>query len=48
MTEAVARGLSKIDVTVLLPIPTSDWTVENLEQQIAAVRQQYVDTLASW
>ena len=35
---------AKIEVKVLPPIPTSDWTVTNLDQHIAGVRQQYVDT----
>ena len=39
---------AKIDVKVLPPIPTSDWTVKNLDQRIGAVRQQYLDALASW
>ena len=39
---------SKIDVKVLPPISTSDWTVKNLDEKIAAVRQQYLDALASW
>jgi len=37
-----------VDVVVLPPIPTSAWTLKNLEQKIASVRQQYVDTLADW
>jgi putative phosphoserine phosphatase/1-acylglycerol-3-phosphate O-acyltransferase len=39
---------AKIDVKILPPITTSDWTVKNLDQKIVAVRQQYLDTLANW
>jgi HAD superfamily hydrolase (TIGR01490 family) len=37
-----------VDVAVLPPIDVSDWTVAELDDRIAAVRQQYVDTLARW
>ena len=37
-----------IDVKVLRPIPTSDWTVKTLDRRIAGVRQQFLDTLANW
>jgi putative phosphoserine phosphatase/1-acylglycerol-3-phosphate O-acyltransferase len=37
-----------IDVAVLEPIPTDDWTVEDLDAHVAEVRQRYVDTLENW
>lgn len=37
-----------IEVTVLPPVATSDWKVKDLDDRIAEVRQQYVDTLANW
>jgi putative phosphoserine phosphatase / 1-acylglycerol-3-phosphate O-acyltransferase len=37
-----------VDMRVLPPIPTDDWTVKNLPQKIAGVRQQYIVTLADW
>jgi putative phosphoserine phosphatase/1-acylglycerol-3-phosphate O-acyltransferase len=37
-----------VDVAVLDPVPTDDWTVEKLDQHIAEVRQQFVDTLDKW
>jgi putative phosphoserine phosphatase/1-acylglycerol-3-phosphate O-acyltransferase len=37
-----------IDVTILDPIDTSAWTRENLDEQIAAVRRLYLDTLERW
>ena len=37
-----------VDVAVFPPIPVDDWTVENLPERIAAVRQLYLDTLADW
>jgi putative phosphoserine phosphatase/1-acylglycerol-3-phosphate O-acyltransferase len=37
-----------VDVAVLPPIPVTDWTLEDLDERIAAVRQLFVDTLADW
>jgi putative phosphoserine phosphatase / 1-acylglycerol-3-phosphate O-acyltransferase len=37
-----------VDVVVYPPIPTDDWTVENLPDRIAEVRQLYLDTLKDW
>jgi putative phosphoserine phosphatase / 1-acylglycerol-3-phosphate O-acyltransferase len=34
-----------IDVTVLEPIPTGDWTAGQLDKRVAEVRQLFVDTL---
>ena len=39
---------AKVDVKVLPPVPTTDWTLDDLDQRIAGVRQQFVDTLADW
>jgi putative phosphoserine phosphatase/1-acylglycerol-3-phosphate O-acyltransferase len=30
------------------PIPTDDWTDDDLDQRIADVRRLYLDTLADW
>ena len=38
----------KVDVAVFPPIPTDDWTTENLDERIAEVRQLYLDTLKDW
>ena len=38
----------KVDVAVFPPISVQDWTLENLPEHIAAVRQLYLDTLANW
>jgi putative phosphoserine phosphatase/1-acylglycerol-3-phosphate O-acyltransferase len=38
----------KVDVAVFPPIPTDDWTTENLGERIAEVRQLYLDTLKDW
>ncbi|OMB95118.1 transferase [Mycobacterium sp. NS-7484] len=38
----------KVDIAVYPPIPVDDWTVDNLGDRIAEVRQIYLDTLASW
>jgi putative phosphoserine phosphatase / 1-acylglycerol-3-phosphate O-acyltransferase len=37
-----------VDVAVFPPIPTDDWTTENLNERIAEVRQLYLDTLRDW
>ena len=37
-----------VDVVVHPPIPTDDWTDEDLDARIAEVRAQYLDTLANW
>jgi putative phosphoserine phosphatase/1-acylglycerol-3-phosphate O-acyltransferase len=37
-----------VDVVVYPPIPVDGWTVENLPQRIAEVRQLYLDTLKNW
>lgn len=37
-----------VDIAVYPPIPVDDWTVENLTERIAEVRQIYLDTLKSW
>jgi putative phosphoserine phosphatase/1-acylglycerol-3-phosphate O-acyltransferase len=37
-----------VDVAVFPPIPTDDWTTENLDERIAEVRQLYLDTLKDW
>jgi len=37
-----------VDVAVLPPIPTDDWTLDDLQDRIAGVRQLYLDTLADW
>lgn len=37
-----------VQVVVHEPIPTHDWTVERLDDQVATVRQLYLDTLDHW
>jgi putative phosphoserine phosphatase/1-acylglycerol-3-phosphate O-acyltransferase len=37
-----------VDVVVYPPIPTDDWTQDNLADRIAEVRQLYLDTLKDW
>jgi len=37
-----------VDVVVYPPLSLKDWTLDNLPQKIAEVRQLYVDTLADW
>lgn len=37
-----------IDVTVLAPVPTNRWNVEDLDERVAEIRRPYLDTLAHW
>jgi putative phosphoserine phosphatase/1-acylglycerol-3-phosphate O-acyltransferase len=37
-----------VDVAVLPPVPTDDWTTDSLDEHIAQVRQMYLNTLADW
>jgi putative phosphoserine phosphatase/1-acylglycerol-3-phosphate O-acyltransferase len=37
-----------VQVAVLPPISVADWTLADLEERIAAVRQQFVQVLARW
>jgi HAD superfamily hydrolase (TIGR01490 family) len=51
--ELMWRGASTIragtvQVVVLPPIPTQDWTVDELDKHLHDVREQYLTTLADW
>ena len=46
--DATAMNPGTVDVAVFPPISVEDWTSENLEERIAAVRQLYLDTLSEW
>ena len=35
-------------MTVLPPIPVDDWTLDNIDEKIAEVREIYMATLANW
>jgi putative phosphoserine phosphatase / 1-acylglycerol-3-phosphate O-acyltransferase len=37
-----------VEVAVFPPLSVEDWTVQNLPERIADVRQLYVDALAAW
>jgi len=37
-----------VDVAVLPPVSTADWTTENLRERIEGIRGRYVDLLADW
>lgn len=37
-----------VDVAVLPPVPTDDWTKDNFDAKVAEVRQMYLDTLGDW
>ncbi|MEN3265533.1 HAD-IB family hydrolase, partial [Pseudonocardia sp.] len=51
--ELMWRGASTlregtVQVTVLPPIPTAGWSVEELDERVEEVRGRYVETLAHW
>jgi HAD superfamily hydrolase (TIGR01490 family) len=37
-----------VQVTVLPPVPTADWRVEDLDKHVEEVRGRFLDTLADW
>ena len=37
-----------VDVVVYPPLSLEDWTLDNLSDRIAEVRQLYIDTLTDW
>ena len=37
-----------VDVVVYPPLSVADWTLDDLEERIAEVRQLYLDTLKEW
>lgn len=37
-----------VQVRVLAPVPTADWTADNLDEQVALVEQLFADTLDDW
>ncbi|WP_214406289.1 HAD-IB family hydrolase, partial [Pseudonocardia lacus] len=51
--ELMWRGASTlregtVQITVLPPVPTDGWTVEELDERVDEVRDRYLDVLASW
>lgn len=46
--DAMTINPGTVDVAVLPPVPTADWTLDELDDRIAQVRQMYLDTLAEW
>lgn len=45
-SKVISRGT--VDVAVLEPIPTDNWTAAELSAQVAVVRQKFVETLDDW
>jgi hypothetical protein len=37
-----------VDVVVLPPVSTADWTARDLQEQIEEIRMAYVNLLAEW
>ena len=45
---AVFMAPGRLDVKVLPPIPTTDWTLDNLDEKVDEVRTLYIEAMASW
>jgi putative phosphoserine phosphatase/1-acylglycerol-3-phosphate O-acyltransferase len=41
-------GSGHVEVRVMPPVHTDDWTLEDLDKRIDEVRNSYVDTMAHW
>jgi putative phosphoserine phosphatase/1-acylglycerol-3-phosphate O-acyltransferase len=37
-----------VQVRVLAPVSTADWTADNLDEQVASVEAMYADTFDDW
>ena len=37
-----------VQVRVLPPVPTDDWTADNLDEQVALVEEMYAETFDEW
>lgn len=46
--DAMSINPGTVDVAVLPPVPTADWKLEDLDKNIAEVRQMFLDTLQDW
>ncbi|MEB3067610.1 HAD-IB family hydrolase/lysophospholipid acyltransferase family protein [[Mycobacterium] vasticus] len=46
--DSMSANPGTVDVAVFPAISVQDWTVDNLNERIAEVRQLYLDTLADW
>lgn len=46
--DSITMNPGTVDVAVFPPISVSDWTLGDLDDRIAAVRQLYLDTIADW
>lgn len=46
--DSITMNPGTVDVAVFPPISVADWTMTNLDDRIARVRQLYLDTIADW
>ncbi|BBY53038.1 HAD-IB family hydrolase [Mycobacterium koreense] len=46
--DSITMNPGTVDVAVFPPISVDDWTLTNLDDRIARVRQLYLDTIADW
>jgi putative phosphoserine phosphatase/1-acylglycerol-3-phosphate O-acyltransferase len=46
--DAAALRPGTVDVAVLPPVPTADWTLEELPERIEEIRAMFLTTLADW
>jgi putative phosphoserine phosphatase/1-acylglycerol-3-phosphate O-acyltransferase len=45
---ATALNPGTVDVAVLPPVSTENWTLRNLREHIEQIRTDYLETLAEW
>lgn len=45
---AIFMAPGRLDVKVLPPVDTSDWTVEEIDRHVDEVRNMYIEAMASW
>ena len=48
MRDSSTMNPGQVDVVVYPPISVEDWTIDDLSDRIAEVRQLYLDTLKDW
>jgi putative phosphoserine phosphatase/1-acylglycerol-3-phosphate O-acyltransferase len=46
--DAAALHPGTVDIAVLPPVSTQNWTLRKLREQIEQIRTDYVETLADW
>jgi putative phosphoserine phosphatase/1-acylglycerol-3-phosphate O-acyltransferase len=45
---AVVMRPGTVDIAVLPPVQTADWSAKTIDRHVAQVRRMFLDTLESW